>query len=124
MNPVLTLSRAALAAITGNLIVAYSGDGVITATGPTDPLAGVADSMGASAAGNMLDVVKVGLGEVRAGGTITAGDPLTSDAAGKAVKAVPVAGSLIRLIGFAEVDAEDGDIFEFDVAPGVLNTPA
>jgi hypothetical protein len=44
--------------------------------------------------GGMVDVVRAGLASVRLGGTVAAGDPLTSDANGKAVKAVPARRSI------------------------------
>lgn len=124
MTPVLTKSFKTEAAIEGHLIVA-AGDGgvVIAATSARMPLIGAAGSMGAPAYG-MLDVVLVGRDEVRAGGDISFGDPLTSDANGKAIKAVPVAGSVIRVVGFAQTDASDGDIFPYLVAPSVIATPA
>lgn len=125
MNPILTLSYRTAAAVIGYLIVAFDAEGLaVTASDPTANLIGVADSLGAAEAGAMLDIVKVGLSEVRLGGTVDHGDPLTTDADGKAVKATPVAGSVIRIIGFAEMDGEADDIIRFDVAPGVLATPA
>ncbi len=125
MNPILIKSYRVSAAIAGYLIAAHEPGNTLTlATGPTDLLAGAVDQMGASNAGDMVDVSVVGVSEVRGGGTIVAGDPLTSDANAKAVKAVPVAGSDVRVIGIAQVDAEDGDILTYLVAPGVMSTPA
>ncbi len=124
MNPVLTLSYKAAAAVIGYLIAARDADGLaVTASDPTENLIGAADSLGA-AAGDMLDIVRVGVAEVRLGGTVDHGDPLTADANGKAVKAVPVAGSVISIIGFAEQDGEADDIVPYLAAPGVLATPA
>lgn len=125
MNPLLIKSYRVASAIAAHLIVAAAaGNEVTQATANADLLIGVAGSMGASATGDMVDVVKVGREEVLAGGTVSFGDPLTSDADGKAIKAVPVASTIVRIIGFAEVDAEAGDIFPFHVAPGILTNPA
>lgn len=124
-TPVLTKSfRVGAAAITGFLIMKFGAGGAAeVASAGTDPLIGAADSMGAPA-GGMVDVTEVGWSEVRAGGNISWGDPLTANNLGKAVKAVPVAGSVVSIIGFARSDASDGDIIPYLAAPGVLATPA
>ena len=58
--------------------------------------------------------------EVEAGGAIAAGDPLTSDAQGRAVKAA-AAGD--RIIGFAcKAATEAGEIIDYQFAPGFLAT--
>jgi hypothetical protein len=61
-----------------------------------------------------------GLADVTAGGTVTRGAPLTSDATGRAVVAAPAAGSNVRLIGFARQAAVVGDVFEIVVSPGLM----
>lgn len=123
-TPVLIKSfRTGSAAIVGYLILKSVGGRAEVATAATDPLIGAAGSLGAPADG-MVDVTEVGWSEVRAGGNIADGDPLTADNAGKAVKAVPVAGSVVRIIGFARQDAADGDIIPYLAAPGVIATPA
>lgn len=124
-TPILTKSfRVGAAAIAGLLIMKFgTGGAAELATAGTDPLIGSAGSLGAPANG-MVDVTEVGWSEVRAGGNIAYGDPLTANGSGKAIKAVPVAGSVVRIIGFARMDAADGDIFPYLVAPGVLATPA
>lgn len=124
-TPILIKSfRAGAAAIAGFLILKFGAGGVAeVATAGTDPLIGAAGSLGAPANG-MVDVTEVGWSEVRAGGNIAYGDPLTANNLGKAIKAVPVAGSVVRIIGFARSDASDGDIIPYLVAPGVLATPA
>ncbi|ELT49071.1 MULTISPECIES: DUF2190 family protein [Brucella] len=119
MTPTFIKSFRALAAVAGYLIVKAGVDGVAVATSETDPLIGAADSMGAPADG-MLDVIQGGHGEVRAGGTFAFGDPLTADAQGRAVKAVPVAGKLVRIIGFAMQDADENDIVPYLFAPGCI----
>ncbi|PRA87929.1 hypothetical protein CQ054_05890 [Ochrobactrum sp. MYb29] len=119
MTPTFIKSFLALAAVAGHLIIKAGVDGVSVATSNTDPLIGTADSMGAPADA-MLDVVQGGHGEVRAGSTFAFGDPLTADAQGRAIKAEPAAGKLVRIIGFAMQDAVENDIVPYHVAPGCI----
>jgi hypothetical protein len=89
----------------------------------TDALIGVFDRMG-GATGGMVDVVRAGLASVRLGGTVAAGDPLTSDANGKAVKALAAAGATRRIVGFADQPGVADDIIDAWIAPGLLHEPA
>ena len=59
---------------------------VKAATGATVALVGTTDELGKLSNGR-VDVCTGGIPEVALGGTVAAGDPLTSDASGKAVKA-------------------------------------
>ena len=123
-TPIFIKSFRAESAIEGYLIVTASADNKVrVAQAATEPLLGAAGSMGARIEA-MLDVDMAGWSEVRAGGDVDFGDPLTSDANGKAIKAVAVKGSLIRIIGYAMGDAQDGDIFPYFISHGLLNTPA
>lgn len=88
------------------------------ATGPTDALMGTTDELGKQPNGR-VDVCMGGQPEVEAGGALAAGDPLTSDADGKAVRA-DATGQ--RLIGFAMTSAVAGDIITYQFAPGTLAT--
>ena len=72
---------------------------VKAATGATVALVGTTDELGKLSNGR-VDVCTGGIPEVALGGTVAAGDPLTNDASGKAVKAT-VAGN--RILGFALV---------------------
>ena len=130
----LTISIKAGAAVAAHRIVQYDGSGgAIQATGPTDPSFGVSD-LGADS-GAALDVRMGGIAPVDYGGAVSAGDPLTSDADGKAIAATPhthtenTAGayaqdattdgaSTVRIIGYAVVDGEDGDIGSVHLTPG------
>jgi hypothetical protein len=114
-------SARATGAIPAKTIVKFTGnpDEVAPATAATDPLAGVVD-LGATLAGQMVDVAYGDVCEVVAGGAIAAGDPLTANAAGRAVAAVKVAGQTVRVIGFAKAAAVDGDIVDFIVAPSLI----
>lgn len=90
------------------------------AAAATDALMGTADELGKQANGR-VDVCMGWMPEVEAGGTLAAGDPITSDANGKAVKAT-TGGS--RIIGFAMSSASAGDIIPYQFAPGTLSVAA
>jgi hypothetical protein len=107
------------APIAANLIVKPGADdaSVVLATGSADALMGTNDELG-RAIGETADIVKAGLAPVVYGGPITRGDPLTSDAAGRAVTAAPAAGVNARIIGFAEVSGVLGDVGLYLFAPG------
>jgi len=123
MTPILIKAFHTATAVGGNLIVAASANAeVLPGASATDLLIGVSDAMGADA-GGVLDTVQAGWGELKLGGTVAFGDPLTSDANGAGVKAVPAAGSLIRTAAYAMSDGDDGDIIPVLVAPGIINTP-
>lgn len=92
----------------------------VQAAAATDASIGVADQMGAASAGDPLDVIRSGIAEVEFGGNVTRGQPLTSDADGKAVAAAPAAGASVRIIGHAEVSGVDGDIGSVHLSPGTL----
>ena len=96
---------------------------VIQSAGATDASIGVSAELDV-ASGGRVDVIRVGLAPVEYGGTVARGDPLTSDAQGRAVKANPAAGSRAFVAGFAEVSAVAGDIEDMRLAPGYLTTPA
>ena len=116
----------ASAAIAGYLIVAGSGVGakIRTAAAATDKILGVGERVGADA-GDFHDVTVSGVTEVRAGGAFDAFDKLTADAQGRAIKAVPVAGQTIHILGIAHAPAiAAGDIVPVQVAPSLLYRPA
>lgn len=60
-------------------------------------------------AGATLDIVTSGVFPAIAGGTISRGDPLTSDSAGAVVTAAPSGGTNIAIIGHALASAVAGD---------------
>ncbi|MGS4886096.1 hypothetical protein [Roseibium sp. MB-4] len=124
MMPLIKSYRAH-ALVSGMRLVAASATDreVMTATDPTDPILGVADTFDIET-GEMVDVILSGPAPVVSGGDIDFGDPITAGPDGRAVKAVPVAGSIVRFAGFALSDAAENDQFDMVVAPGILNTPA
>jgi hypothetical protein len=105
MNPLLIKGFYATAAIAAYSICSFTAGGVVTASSASDPIAGFTNDIGADA-GQIADITQIGLAEVRAGGTLTAGDAITSDANGHAVKAT--AGDVIA--GIAQTDAVTDDV--------------
>ena len=93
---------------------------VKAATGATVALVGTTDELGKLSNGR-VDVCTGGIPEVALGGTVAAGDPLTSDASGKSVKAT-AAGN--RILGFALVSGASGDIIPYQYSLGTLAVAA
>lgn len=89
----------------------------LQAAAPTDALMGVCTELDS---GGGADVIKAGVADVEYGGNVTRGDPLTSDASGKAVTAAPAAGTNARIVGYAEVSGVSGDIGSALIAIGVM----
>ncbi len=110
-NPTLNKNYTAEAAVKKHRIVQFgSADGqVIYADSATAKSIGVSMELDADA-GDRVDVTRTGMPEVEYGGTIAAGDLLTSDAEGRAVVAAPGAGANARVIGIAEHAGVLGDI--------------
>lgn len=123
MIPTFTRAYEAAAAIVGNLIVTWAAPStaktVTTATSATVPLVGVSDAMGA-ALGGMCDLHRGGLVSVKLGGTVAAGQPVTSNAAGQGIAAAPGAGASMNIIGFADEPGVAGDIIDVFFAPGTI----
>ncbi len=116
----LVKSYEAMAAIAPYRIVAFGDPAasarIVTASAATQPLAGTTGQVG-GAAGAMVDAVKSGIPQVQLGGTVAAGDALTANATGKAIK-VTAAGQ--RTIGTAEQPGIADDIIDYFAAPGVV----
>lgn len=119
MTPILTKSFKAEAAITGRRIVKFgTADGqVVHAAAVADAMFGISERVGAPI-NVQCDVIVAGIAECQAGGAITRGDLLTSDANGKALAAAPGAGVNNRVIGIAQVSAALDDFFPVLVVPG------
>ena len=103
-------------AIGGNLIVVFAtaDDTVQLASGSDSALVGVTDSVGGPANG-VVDVATMAgeIKEIVAGGSISKGDALTSDANGEAV-ATTTAGN--HIIGYALEAAAADDIFRVQLS--------
>lgn len=92
---------------------------VRAAAAATDALIGVAGSMGGES-GKPVDVTILGPAEVRLGGTVSFGDPLTSDGNGKAIKAVGAAATTKFIVAYALAPGVADDVIPIRVAPGIL----
>lgn len=121
-NELLNKNYTAEGAIPAYRIVKFGAadGGVLLAAAGTDKLVGVNDRIAFTVAGDRGDVVRLGIAEVEYGGNVAAGDPLTSDAQGRAVVAAPAAGANVRVIGFAEVAGVLGDIGSLFISPCVM----
>ena len=88
MSVLYSTYRSNAAAIAARMIVKFDGAGlVVVADGATAPLAGVSE-YGCDAKGDAVSIATAGHGPiVTAGAAIAAGDYLTSNAEGKAIKA-------------------------------------
>lgn len=101
--------RADAAILKHRIVKAGASDGSIAnATAATDAIMGVADSLGAAAAGDIVDVIAGGYATVIYGGTVTRGAPLTTDATGRAIVYTGAVAST-RLLGFAVTAGVVGD---------------
>lgn len=124
MNPLLIKNFTAKGAIARYRIVKHGvADGeVLQGAAATDALLGVIALPNdvAAQADERVDVVTQGLAEVEYGGPVTRGDPLTSDALGRAVAAEPAAGANNRIIGFANISGVLGDIGVVDISKGQI----
>ncbi len=107
------------AAILKNRIVKFGADDkhVIQGAAATDKLVGVADNLGADAAEDPMDVIVDGIALVTYGGTVAAGDMLTSDSTGRAITTTTAAN---RVIGIAMLDGVVGDIGSVRIAPHLI----
>lgn len=116
-------SRPIVADIGGCLLAAFTGTGdrVALATAPGQPLAGITDTVGGKAGYGLVDLQLSEIADIRFGGTVAAGDPITADAQGRGVKAVkPGAGATVYIIGFAQGPGVVDDIGKVLVAPQIL----
>lgn len=118
MIRLLTKSYEASATILAFRIVAFSdaanGAKIETAALATAPLVGTTGKVGGKA-GDMVDLERLGFVPVQLGGIVAAGDRLTSDAEGRAIKAT-LAGQFT--IGRAEQPGVLGDIIDYFAVPG------
>lgn len=106
------------ATVAANRIVKPGADNtkVIVGAAATDKIIGVSDSLGA-ASGETLDVILDGVALVKAGGSVSMGDLITSDSTGQGVATTTAAN---RYIGVALEDAASGDLFGVRIAPGLI----
>ncbi|MET3436335.1 hypothetical protein [Sphingomonas sp. 1185] len=117
----LTKNYRAGAAIAAYLILKYGADDqtLVPAAGPTDDLIATNVELPVTQ-GERFDAAFGGLPEVRYGGPIGRGRPITSDAQGRAVEAAPAAGVRVRIIGFSLASGVLGDVLAYRPAPGFM----
>lgn len=117
-TPVHHRPRVAEAAVEGYRIVkpGTADMSCVKASAATDKLLGTSDELD-HAIGEIVDVAAIPVARVRLGGTVGAGDALTSDANGKAI-ATTTTGN--RTIGFAETAGVADQVITYIWAPGVL----
>ncbi|WP_291854863.1 capsid cement protein [Bradyrhizobium sp.] len=119
----LTKSYTAEAAISANRIVKVGGAdyGVLQAAGAaaTERSIGISTEIDA-ALGERIDVIHEGIADLKLGGTVARGDPVTSDATGQGVAAAPTAGVNNRIIGFALISGVIGDIIPVLLNPHMM----
>jgi hypothetical protein len=114
-NPGLTKNFKIDALVPPYRIVTFGVDAfhVVLPALATDPLIGVTDAVVPVAplvASSAVDVVMDKITQVEFGGVVTAGDLLTADATGRAIKALPAVGANMRIIGMAVESGVLGDI--------------
>lgn len=120
-NELLLKSYVAQGAIAKYRIVAFgTADGTVVASSAATSLHIGVNAELDVVSGERVDVIRSGLPLVEYGGAVTRGQPLTSDAQGRAVAAAPAAGSNVRIVGFAETNAVLGDVDRMLFAPGVM----
>jgi hypothetical protein len=107
-------------AIPARSLVKFSADAiVVVATGPTDDIIGVTAELDV-AQGERVDVYRSGSAEVKLGGAVARGAPITANGAGAGVAAAPAAGVRNRHVGFVEVSGVAGDIVDIEIDLGFI----
>lgn len=91
--------------------------GVVPAAAATDKIIGVTTEIDASA-NEPCDVILDDIAYVKLGGTVAAGDFITSDANGNGVVPAPAAGANNRTIGTAIVSGVAGDVIPVYIERG------
>jgi hypothetical protein len=92
---------------------------VVAAAAATDAIIGISCDVDA-VAGDPCDVQLTQIAIAKAGGAITRGGFVTSDANGAAVAAAPAAGANNRVAGIAMQDAANGDLLDVFLEQGSI----
>jgi hypothetical protein len=122
-NPLGIVPAYAEAAVAdGQILTVGAADNNVAVQGATPgasaPCLGM--SVNTTSAAGATDMVMLGIWPGIAGGSITRGDALTSDASGHCVTAAPAGGTNIAIIGFARASAVAGDRVPVQIAPQIL----
>lgn len=117
-NLILTKCYDAGGALNANSIVKFGAADlqVFQAAAATDKLMGVTTEI-STVSGDRVDVVLLGIAEVKLGGTVTRGDRITSDASGNGVAAAPSAGTNNWVVGTALISGVAGDLISVIIGP-------
>lgn len=122
-NNGLTKSYLAEGAISANRIVkvgaADYGVLMAAAAAVTEFMIGVSTEVD-TASGERCDIIHEGIADLKLGGTVARGGPVTSDATGQGVAAAPGAGTNNRIIGFAIISGVVGDVVPVLLAPQIM----
>lgn len=110
--------RVAAGAVNAHLIIkpGVAPMSCVVAAAAADKLLGTSDELN-HVVGEMVDLAVGPIAKVRLGGSVAAGDALTSDAAGRAITTTTTGH---RIIGFAEIGGIENDVITYLRAPGVL----
>lgn len=121
-NPILVKKFTASGAVPANRIVKHGAADNLAAVAAasTDLLLGISQNKVDAADTEPVDVILQGLAPVKAGGSISRGAKVTSDASGQAIAAAPAAGSNAQVIGVAYEAASSGDIFRVLINQSVM----
>ena len=115
-NHLLVKTVFAGAAIAKNTILKFSAaDTMIVSTGPTDTQDGIALEA-AAAAGDRLEVLLMGIGEVKLAGTVARGDYIHATTGGEAIARV-AATTIKHVLGKAMESGVVNDIVPALIAP-------
>lgn len=122
MNVILEKNMVAEAAVLANRIVKFgAADGqVVQAAAAADLLIGVASRGFDAALGERIDIMTHGIAEVKLGGAVTRGQPVTADANGKGVVAAPAAGANARVVGIAMASGVLDDVIDVLLSQSVM----
>lgn len=106
----------------GSVMTVGTANNTVKLAGATPGIAApcIGLAFNAATAAGPLDIVTSGIFPAIAGGTITRGDPLTSDAAGAVVTAAPAGGTNIAIIGYAMASAVAADRVAVMICPALL----
>ena len=105
-----------------NRLVTFGAEeGHMARAGVGDALIGTSGIRGAAAAGDRIDVYHDQIRPIEYGGVVAYGDPLTSDASGRAIVAAPGAGTSVPIIGHAMEAGKLGTIGSVLVQPSVMH---
>lgn len=121
MAPLQHRTLLAQAVTAANLILKHGtlDNTAALATASTDLLVGTNGNL-AKEIGETIDYPTTGTGEVKLGGNVTRGQPITADAASKGIFANPAAGVNARIIGFALQSGVADDVIDYQIAPGQI----